>query len=208
MFTGLIEELGTIRSISGGGTKRLTIAATGVTRELKSGDSVSVNGVCLTALDITPSAFHAELARETIAITSLARLASGTPVNLELPAKAGAHLGGHIVQGHVDGTAKLVSLERTGKNGNDNEDWKLVIELPAGLEKYVVAKGSITIDGISLTVAQIEGRIVTVAIIPHTYEVTNLKSLKASDPVNIEVDVMAKYAEKAKVEAEGGITIE
>jgi len=208
MFTGLIEELGAIRSISGGGTKRLTIAATGVTRELKSGDSVSVNGVCLTALDITPSAFHAELAQETIAITSLARLVPGTPVNLELPAKAGARLGGHVVQGHVDGTAKLVSLEQTGKNGNDNEDWKLVIELPAGLEKYVVAKGSITIDGISLTVAQIEGRIVTVAIIPHTYEATNLKSLKAGDPVNIEVDVMAKYAEKAKVETERGITIE
>src|SRR5436305_8198547 len=138
MFTGLIEELGTIRSISGGGSKRLTISATGVTRELKSGDSVSVNGVCLTALDITPSGFGAELAQETVAITSLARLAPGTPVNLELPAKAGARLGGHIVQGHVDGTGKVVSLRRSDENGNSNEDWKLVIELPAGFDKYVV----------------------------------------------------------------------
>jgi riboflavin synthase len=208
MFTGLIEELGSIQSRSGSGTKRLTIAATGVTRELKAGDSVSVNGVCLTALDITPTAFQADLAEETIARTSLGQLALGTAVNLELPARAGARLGGHIVQGHVDGRGKLISLERIGKNGSDNEDWKLVIELPAGLEKYVVAKGSIAIDGISLTVAKIEGRILTIAIIPHTYAVTNLKSLQRGDPVNIEVDVMAKYAEKAKAEVAGGITIE
>jgi riboflavin synthase len=208
MFTGLIEELGRIQSVTGDGTKRISIAASGVTRELKPGDSVSVNGVCLTALDITPSAFHADLAHETIARTSLAHLAAGAPVNLELPAKAGARLGGHIVQGHVDGTGKLVSLERIGGNGNEGQDWKLVIELPAGLESYVVAKGSIAIDGISLTVAKIEGRVLTIAIIPHTYAVTNLKSLRAGDTVNIEVDVMAKYAQKVKVEGAGGITIE
>jgi riboflavin synthase len=208
MFTGLIEELGTIQNISGSGTKRLTVAAAGVTRELKPGDSVSLNGVCLTALDITPSTFQADLAEETIARTSLAKLAPGTPVNLELPAKAGARLGGHIVQGHVDGTGRLVSLARAGSNGDGNQDWKLVVELPAGLEKYVVAKGSIAIDGISLTVAKLEGRLVTIAIIPHTYEVTNLKSLHPNDPVNIELDVLAKYAEKAKAEVAGGITIE
>src|SRR3954462_15416295 len=157
MFTGLIEELGTIQSVLGSGTKRLTVSATGVTRELKPGDSVSVNGVCLTALDITPSAFHADLAEETIARTSLVKLAPGTPVNLELPAKAGARLGGHIVQGHVDGRGRLVSLRRAGSN-DGNQDWELVIELPTGLEKYVVAKGSIAIDGISLTVARVEGR--------------------------------------------------
>src|SRR5436305_9538570 len=159
MFTGLIEELGRIQSVTGGGTKRISIAASGVTLELKPGDSVSVNGVCLTALDSSPSAFHADLAHETIARTSLAHLAAGTPVNLELPTKAGARLGGHIVQGHVDGTGKVVSLKQTGGNGND--DHKLVIELPAGLEAYVVAKGSIAIDGISLTVAQIEKRVLT-----------------------------------------------
>src|SRR4051812_9478590 len=190
MFTGLIEELGTIQSVLGSGTKRLTVSATGVTRELKPGDSVSVNGVCLTALDITPSAFHADLAEETIARTSLVKLTPGTPVNLEMPAKAGARLGGHIVQGHVDGTGQLISLERAGNDGDAHQDWKLVIELPAGLEKYVVAKGSIAIDGISLTVARIEGRMVTIAIIPHTYEVTNLKSLNPGDPVNIELDVL------------------
>src|SRR5436309_11727837 len=118
MFTGLIEELGRVEGVAGGGPKRISIAATGVTRELKEGDSVSVNGVCLTALDITPLGFEADLAQETIARTSLAHLAAGTPVNLELPTKAGARLGGHIVQGHVDGTGKVVSLKQTGGNGN------------------------------------------------------------------------------------------
>jgi riboflavin synthase len=206
MFTGLIEEVGTIRSLSK--KNRIVIDAGKLARELKLGDSVSVNGVCLTALDITPDSFQADLAQETIARTSLAQLRPRSLVNLELPAKAGTPLGGHIVQGHVDGVARLLSLETVG--GRKNQDWKLIVELPQGLEKYVVEKGSITIEGISLTVATIQGRKVTVAIIPHTYEVTNLKSLEPGDPVNIEVDVMAKYAEKiSKSESNsGGITIE
>jgi riboflavin synthase len=206
MFTGLIEEVGTIRSLSK--TNRIVINCGKLARELKPGDSVSVNGVCLTALDITTNSFQADLAQETVTRTSLAHLRPGSLVNLELPAKAGAPLGGHIVQGHVDGTAKLLSLERLSQTKDG--DWKLVVELPAGLEKYVVEKGSVTIEGISLTVANIQRRKLTVAIIPHTYEVTNLKSLVPGDLLNIEVDVMAKYAEKiSQAESKSsGITIE
>jgi riboflavin synthase len=193
MFTGLIEEVGSIKSVTGTtGTRRIVISALEVTRELKTGDSVSVSGVCLTALNITSQTFEADLAAETVGRTSLARLASGSLVNLELPTKAGSRLGGHVVQGHVDGVAKLVALK--GVPGGD--DWKLTIELPTGIEKYVVQKGSISIEGISLTVAGIQQNQVEIAVIPHTYEATNLKSLKPGDPVNIEVDILAKYAEK------------
>ncbi|MCU1311699.1 MAG: riboflavin synthase, alpha subunit [Candidatus Angelobacter sp.] len=193
MFTGLIEEVGSVRSVSAqNGTQRIVISAAQVTRELKTGDSVSVSGVCLTALNITPDTFAADLAAETVARTSLSRLASGSLVNLELPAKAGSRLGGHIVQGHVDGVGKLVSLARV-HGGND---WELIVELPTGLDRYVVQKGSISIEGISLTVARIQGNRISVAVIPHTYDATNLNSLKRGDPVNIEVDVLAKYAEK------------
>ena len=193
MFTGLIEAIGTVaQSADAGATRRTTIECAAIARQLRPGDSVSVNGVCLTALDITADQFSADLAAETVARTSLTRLAPGTPVNLELPTRAGTPLGGHVVQGHVDGVAILRSLERMP--GGD--DWKLIFDLPPGLERYVVAKGSIAVEGISLTVAAIDGREVTIAIIPHTYAVTNLKSLKAGDPLNIEVDVLAKYAEK------------
>jgi riboflavin synthase len=206
MFTGLIEEVGSVERVTGTTTRRIVINASEVTRELKTGDSISVSGVCLTALNITPHSFEADLAAETVARTSLSRLAPGSIVNLELPAKAGSRLGGHVVQGHVDGVAKLIALNRIP--GGD--DWKLTIELPAGTEKYVVAKGSISIEGISLTVAGVQQNRVEVAVIPHTYEVTNLKSLKAGDPVNIEVDILAKYAEKM-VQGEsttGSITVE
>src|SRR5438105_15737316 len=129
MFTGLIEEVGKIQRVSSQrGTQRIAIAATQVTRELKTGDSVAVNGVCLTALDITPTSFQADLAQETIARTSLARLSRGSLVNLELPTKSGARVGGHVVQGHVDGTAKLQSLQRTAPG---EQDWELVVELPS-----------------------------------------------------------------------------
>lgn len=206
MFTGLIEEVGRIQNVTdNNGTKRIAVAAAQTTRELKVGDSVAVNGVCLTALDITPISFQADLAQETVSRTSLAHLKPDALVNLELPTKAGARLGGHVVQGHVDGVGELLSLQKIA----GSQDWQLVVEVPAGLQKYVVAKGSITIEGISLTVAKIEEQQVTVAIIPHTYEVTNLKSLQPGDRVNIEVDVMAKYAEKmSRGESAGGITIE
>ncbi len=206
MFTGLIEEVGKVVSLAEtGGTRRIVVSSAQLVKELKTGDSIAVNGVCLTALDITKNSFAADLAAETVARTSLTRLEKGSIVNLELPTKADGRLGGHVVQGHVDGVGKLVSLDKVA----GGEDWKLTIELSAGLEQYVVFKGSISIEGISLTVAKVEGPQVTVAVIPHTYESTNLRSLKVGDPMNIEVDILAKYAEKMlKGEAASGVTAE
>ncbi len=206
MFTGLIASVGKVKSVaSHNGTRRITIEAPTIAPQLRLGDSVAVNGVCLTALDVTSGSFSADLAQETVARTSLTRLSSETPVNLELPMRADAPLGGHVVQGHVDGIGKLLSLDRLP----EGDDWKLQVELPAGLEAYVVHKGSVAIEGISLTVASIEGPIVTVAIIPHTYQATNLNALKPGDPVNIEVDVLAKYAEKMQsAKAGSGVTAE
>ncbi len=198
MFTGIIEEVGRIIALSedaaGGGraAQALTVAVSRVTRELKKGDSVSVSGVCLTAVDITGDSFRADLAAETVARTSFARIAEGALVNLELPTKSGGRMGGHVVQGHVDGVGKLLELARV----DGRQDYWLRVEIPAELTKYVVFKGSIAIEGISLTVARIEGATVTCAIIPHTYEGTNLCTLKPGDAVNIEVDILAKYAEK------------
>jgi riboflavin synthase len=195
MFTGIIEAVGTVAEATASGLhRRITIRCSQVAPQLRTGDSISVNGVCLTALDITSDQFSADLAAETVARTSLARLSPGVPVNLELPTRAGTPLGGHIVQGHVDGVATLHSLGRVP----DGEDWKLLLELPRGLERYVVARGSIAVEGISLTVAAVDGNKVAIAIIPHTYAMTNLKTLKAGDPLNIEVDVLAKYAEKQR----------
>ncbi|HZQ91123.1 MAG TPA: riboflavin synthase [Terriglobales bacterium] len=207
MFTGLIEEVGKVLRLEDapGGARRLTIGARQVTRELKKGDSVAVSGVCLTAVDIAPASFAADLAAETIARTSFTRLRPDALVNLELPAKVGSRLGGHIVQGHVDGTARLVTLERVPKA----HDYWLTVEIPAGLAKYVVWKGSITIEGISLTVARIDGARVGVAIIPHTFSATNLQSLRPGDALNIEVDVIAKYTEKMlRGEPASGVTLE
>jgi riboflavin synthase len=193
MFTGIIEEVGRVATVrEAGGTRRLTVAASRVTRELKKGDSVSVSGVCLTAVEISDGSFRADLAAETVARTSFARIAEGALVNLELPTKSGARMGGHVVQGHVDGVGKLLELSRV----EGGEDYWLRVEIPAELAKYVVFKGSIAIEGISLTVARIEGETVTCAIIPHTHEATNLGSLRPGDAVNIEVDILAKYAEK------------
>ncbi len=193
MFTGLIEEVGTVLSQSStNGTMRLVVSCNNLVREMKKGDSIAVSGVCLTAVDLQRDRVGFDLATETLARTSLGRLKKGSEVNLELPMKAGGRMGGHIVQGHVDGVGRFVSLDPIpGK-----EDYWLHIEIPAELAKYVVFKGSISIEGISLTVAQIEGNKVTVAIIPHTVTATNLKSLKPGDPINIEADIIAKYAEK------------
>ena len=172
---------------------RIRVSAPGIASQLKEGDSVAVSGVCLTAIAPTQDSFEADLAEETVARTSLSRLKSGHIVNLELPTAAGTPLGGHIVQGHVDGTAKLLALDPS-KPGS--EDRWLVIEIPGGLTRYVVEKGSMTVEGISLTVANIVDTRVTIAIIPHTYKATNLHTLSAGDPLNIEVDVLARYAEK------------
>ena len=194
MFTGLIQKAGTIASLEDrGGTLRIRVSAPGLAAQLKEGDSIAVSGVCLTALAPTANSFEADLAQETIARTSLSRLNPGRIVNLELPTPAGTPLGGHIVQGHVDGTGTLLSLKRTGES---TEDRWLEIEIPDALARYVVEKGSITVEGISLTVAKIIGKRVTIAIIPHTYAATNLHALSSGDPINIEVDALARYAEK------------
>lgn len=193
MFSGIVEEVGKVTSIKEErGTRRLTVSASHLTKELKKGDSVAVSGVCLTAVGITAGSMTFDLAEETWNRTSFSRMHEGALVNLELPMRADGRFGGHIVQGHVDGTGKFLGLERI--SGAD--DFWLRVEIPAELERYVVYKGSIAIEGISLTVARVEGTKVTIAIIPHTAEATNLCSLKPGDPVNIETDIVAKYVEK------------
>lgn len=193
MFTGLVEEVGTIAGIvQSGGDHRITIKAPITAKELKEGNSVAVSGVCLTALDIKPDFFCADLARETWTRTSFSRITEGAQVNLELPLKADGRMGGHMVQGHVDGIGRFVALDPAP---NANDFW-LEIDVPEDLEKYVVFKGSIAIEGVSLTVAKLDGLRLRVAIIPHTVKMTNLGSLKPGDPVNIETDIIAKYLEK------------
>ena len=206
MFTGLVEEVGRIASIrEQQGKRRLTIAAQEVTSELKKGDSIAVSGVCLTAVEVAAKSFGADLAAETWQLTSFSRIHEGALVNLELPMKADGRMGGHIVQGHVDGTGKFLGMEKIP----GAEDYWLHTEIPADLARYVVYKGSICVEGISLTVARIEGRTVTIAIIPHTWQMTNLHSLKPGDPINIETDIIAKYVEKMMGErAAGEVSLE
>jgi riboflavin synthase len=193
MFTGIVEEVGRITKIDQRGeNRRITITADKTPKELGTGNSVAVSGVCLTALEIKPGSFCADLAPETWGLTSFSRIQEGVLVNLELPMKADGRFGGHVVQGHVDGVGKLISFDRIG----DSENWWLNIELPDEVEKYTVYKGSISIEGISLTVAKLQKNRCTVAIIPHTVEMTNLHSLKPGDPVNLEADLIAKYVEK------------
>src|SRR5450755_1970171 len=207
MFTGLVEEVGTVVSIvENGGNHRITIKAPNSAKELKQGNSIAVSGVCLTALDSKPDGFCADLAKETWTRTSFSRMTEGAEVNLELPLKVDARMGGHIVQGHVDGAGRLVGLEPIA----NADDFWLLIDIPEDLEKYVVFKGSIAIEGISLTVAKLEGLRLTVAIIPHTIRMTNLGSLKPGDPVNIETDIVAKYLEKwmKRDEQNASVTLE
>jgi len=193
MFTGIIAEVGRVASIvHEHGNRRLTIAASQVVKGLEKGHSISVSGVCLTAVDITPKSFAADLAEETWNITSFSRINKGALVNLERPMQANGRFDGHIVQGHVDGIGRFLALDPIP----DADDYWLRIDIPPELARYVIFKGSLSIEGISLTVAKIEGTQVTVAIIPHTADMTNLKSLKPGDPVNLEVDMIAKYVEK------------
>jgi riboflavin synthase len=198
MFTGIVEEVGKIVKVEQHGeNRRITIEAATTPRELKAGGSIAVSGVCLTALDIKAKSFCADLAPETWARTSFSRVREGALVNLELPMKANGRFDGHIVQGHVDGVGRLIELERIlDSEGRRSDNWWLHIEIPAEIEKYTVFKGSISIEGISLTVAKLEENRCTIAIIPHTVELTNLGSLKPGDPVNLEADVIAKYVEK------------
>jgi riboflavin synthase len=207
MFTGIIEEVGSVTSIlEENGNRRLTVSSSLLVKELKKGDSIAVSGVCLTAVEIGPKSVGFDLAEETWNRTSFSRIRQGAKVNLELPMRADGRFGGHLVQGHVDGTGRFLALDPIP---NADNYW-LRIEIPPELERYVIFKGSLSIEGISLTVAQIEGTKVTVAIIPHTVEMTNLKSLQPGDPVNLEVDMIAKYVEKMmKGESENSsITLE
>jgi riboflavin synthase len=217
MFTGLIEFTGSVLSIEErAGSRRIAIAApvTG----LRTGDSIAVSGVCLTALDIEPTGapprFHADLAAETVARTSLSLLSPGAVVNLELPTPAGSPLGGHIVQGHVDGTGTLLSLAPVNAQGDPAlTDWWLRITVPPSLRRYMVEKGSIAIEGISLTIARsspntVEGDVVEVAIIPHTYAHTNLHTLRTGQRLNIEADVMLKFLEQRQAEPQSTLTAE
>lgn len=187
MFTGIIEEVGTVETPG----SRLNIRARTVMSDLKEGDSVSVNGVCLTAVRLTPNGFGADLAPETLRRSNLGALRAGSVVNLERSMPANGRFSGHIVQGHVDGTGQIVSLDELG-----NQNWWLTIRVPAELRRYVVFKGSITIDGISLTVAKLEGDLLSVTIIPHTYQVTAMRAWKAGGEVNLEADIVAKYVER------------
>jgi riboflavin synthase len=200
MFTGLIQATGTIvslvRSRVGAGPTRLTISAPSLAPRLNTGDSIAVSGVCLTALDITLTQFSADLAEETIRRTKLSRFSPGDVVNLELPTAAGSPLGGHVVQGHVDGVGTLLELEPVDPDRESETDWRLRLIVPTELSRYIVPQGSITVDGISLTVAGILGDVVSIAIIPHTYAATAIHTLPPGSPLNIEVDVLSKYAER------------
>ena len=200
MFTGIIEQTGTLVSLTDrGGVRRITVEAPGIASRLREGDSLGVSGVCLTALDLDPTYFHADLAQETLDRTSLGSLAPGSQVNLELPTAAGSPLGGHIVQGHVDGTGVLIALnpvipESSPKFHRETTDWTLKIRIPEDLRQWMVPKGSVAIEGISLTIAAVEGESISVAILPLTYWRTNLHTLAIGAPVNIEADVLVKLA--------------
>jgi riboflavin synthase len=200
MFTGIIEQTGTLVSLKDtGGVRRLTVEAPGVAARLREGDSLGVSGVCLTALDVDPTYFHADLAQETLDRTSLGALKPGAKVNLELPTAAGSPLGGHVVQGHVDGCGELVALEPviSPEDPNFNKettDWTLKVRVPANVRKWMVPKGSVAIEGISLTIAAIQDDTISIAILPLTYWRTNLHSLAIGAPVNVEGDVVVKLA--------------
>jgi riboflavin synthase len=194
MFTGIVEELGSVRTIEERGENaRLVINARVVTEGTSHGDSISVNGVCLTALDIEPDSFAADVSRETLQRSTLGRLKPGAPVNLERAVTPVTRLGGHIVQGHVDARGEFLGVE------NHGESWTLRIAYPKEIARYLVFKGSVAVEGISLTIAGLTDDYFEIAIIPKTWEVTNLSHLKPGDAVNIEVDVIGKYVERLMV---------
>ena len=200
MFTGIIEQTGTLVSLeSRGGVRRITIEAPGIAARLHEGDSLAVSGVCLTALDVDPVYFHADVAHETLDRTSLGKLPIGARVNLELPTAAGSPLGGHVVQGHVDGCGELRSLDPLVSPSNpefdrQTTDWTLKVRVPENTRRWMVDKGSVAVEGISLTIAGFDGEVITIAILPLTYWRTNLHTLAPGAPVNIEADVLVKLA--------------
>jgi riboflavin synthase len=187
LFTGIVEEIGIVATAGA----RMKIKCRTVLADTREGSSIAVNGVCLTADKVEPDGFWCDLSPETLARTNLGALSDGSRVNLERPAAVGDRLSGHIVQGHVDATAEFGSLDSL-PDGN----WWLKIRVPRALDRYMIHKGSVTLDGISLTIAALENSVLGVAIIPHTYAHTILGSYRAGARINVEVDVIGKYVEK------------
>ena len=191
MFTGIIEEVGEIAEIAdSGGFRTLRVRARRILEGIHAGASISVNGVCLTARTIHNDGFTADLSHETLECTSLKVLTAGSLANLERPMRADGRFDGHIVQGHVDGVGRIRAFTRKG------DDYRLEVEFPESALRYIVEKGSISVDGISLTIARVKPYVFEVAIIPHTFDNTNLQRAQAEDPVNLEFDVIAKYVER------------
>src|ERR1039457_2144233 len=192
MFTGIIEELGTVESmVAGAAGARLRLRCATVMADTATGASIAVNGVCLTAVDPRPYSFSADLAPETLRLSNLGDLRVGSRVNLERPPSPAGRLSGHIVQGHVDGTGEVLSMESLGE-----DNWWLRVRVPAELDAFLVYKGSIAIDGISLTIAGIESGVLTTTIIPHTWRHTTLGGYRPGARVNLECDILAKHVEK------------
>lgn len=191
MFTGIIEELGRVRSVESlGENARIVIEAHTVTEDTKHGDSIAVNGVCLTALDVQQDSFAADVSRETLNRSTLGRLQPGAPVNLERSVTPATRLGGHLVQGHVDARGQFLSSTDHGGS------WTIRIAYPPEIARYLVFKGSVAVEGISLTIAELTDDYFEIAIIPKTWEVTNFSHLRPGDDVNLEADVIAKYVER------------
>ena len=191
MFTGIIEELGRVREVEKRGEDaRIMIEARTVTEGSRDGDSIAVNGVCLTALDVKPDSFAADVSKETLFRSTLGNLKEGSPVNLERAVTPATRLGGHIVQGHVDARGKFLGAE------NHGESWTFRIAYPREIARYLVFKGSVAVEGISLTIANLTADYFEIAVIPKTWEVTNFSKLEPGDAVNLEVDVIAKYVER------------
>jgi len=191
MFTGIIEELGRIREVEKRGEDaRIIIEARTVTADSAEGDSISVNGVCLTALEVQPDSFAADVSKETLLRSTLGSLRAGSAVNLERAVTPATRLGGHIVQGHVDARGKFLGFESHG------ESWTFRIAYPKEIARYLVFKGSVAVEGISLTIANLTEEYFEIAVIPRTWEATNFSQLRPGAEVNLEVDVIAKYVER------------
>lgn len=207
MFTGIIEELGKITSLDRhAGGARIKISAKIVTENTNEGDSIAVNGVCLTALDIKPDSFSADVSQETLNRSTLGNLRLNSVVNLERAVTPSTRLGGHIVQGHVDARGKFLGAKQ------DGDFWTVRVGFPSEIGQYLVYKGSVSVEGISLTIANLAGDFFEIAVIPKTWELTNLSSLKPNDEVNLEADVIAKYVERillyGEKQSENTITVE
>ncbi len=206
MFTGIIEELGTVAEVQARAAgSRMRVRCATVREDLTEGASIAVNGVCLTAVDLRPDSFAADMAPETLRRSNLGALRAGARVNLERPLSPTGRLSGHIVQGHVDATGEFLSLEALGE-----ENWWLRIRVPAELDAFLVYKGSIAIDGISLTIAALEQDVVSVTIIPHTYRNTTLAGYRPGARLNLECDILAKHVEKLlrKLEFKSSLTVD